>query len=219
MTFADPATAQLFGDVPVIPVLVIDQVADAVPLGKALVSGGLRVLEVTLRTPAALEAVEEISSAVSGAVVGVGSVIDAAQFAAAARAGARFAVSPGATPQLHAAAEAAGLPWLPGAQTISEVLALRASGCRFMKFFPAHAAGGVIFLRSVAGPVPDVSFCPTGGISAANAAEYLALANVRCVGGSWLTPPELLAAQRWDEITTLAREAAALRAGRPSRRD
>ena len=197
--------------VPVIPVLVIEQAATAVPLARALLAGGLPVLEVTLRTQAALEAVARISAEVSGIEVGVGSVIEPAQFAAATACGARFAVSPGASAGLHAAAQAARLPWLPGAQTASEVLTLRAWGYRLLKFFPAHSSGGAAFLRALAGPVPDVRFCPTGGISAASAPEYLALANVACVGGSWLTPPELVSQQRWDEITALARAARALR--------
>lgn len=207
-----PDLAKLVGDTPVIPVLVIDRAEDAVALATALLSGGLPVLEVTLRTPAALTAVAQISAAVPTAIVGVGSVIEPPQFAAAAAAGARFAVSPGATPELLAAAEASGLPWLPGAQTVSEVLALCSRGYRLLKFFPAQPSGGVAFLRSIAGPVPDVRFCPTGGISAATAVDYLALGNVACVGGSWLTPPELLAERRWDDIAALARKARALRA-------
>lgn len=196
---------------PIVPVIVINRVADAVPLATALVAGGLHVLEVTLRTPEALTAIEQIACEVPAAVVGAGSVIDPAQFGAAGRAGARFAVSPGATPELAAAATTAQLPWLPGAQTVSEVLALRTRGYKLVKFFPAHASGGLAFLRGIAGPVPDVHFCPTGGISALNATEYLALPNVSCVGGSWLTPPELLAAGKWDDIATLAREARGLR--------
>jgi 2-dehydro-3-deoxyphosphogluconate aldolase/(4S)-4-hydroxy-2-oxoglutarate aldolase len=190
---------------------VIEDAADAAPLARALVEGGLHALEVTLRTAAALDAVAHIAREVPGATVGVGSVIEAAQFTAAAEAGATFAVSPGASDDLHAAAHAARLPWLPGAQTVSEVLALRARGYRLVKFFPAHAAGGTGFLRAIAGPVPDMSFCPTGGISEASAPEYLSLPNVACVGGSWLTPAELLRARRWDKITALARTARALR--------
>ncbi len=202
----------LLGDVPVIPVLVIERAADAVPIARALVDGGLTVLEVTLRTPAALDAVAAIARALPDAIVGVGSAIDAPQFAAAAAAGARFAVSPGATPELEAAAHEAGLTWLPGAQTASEVLALRARGHRLLKFFPAQSSGGVGFLRSIAGPVPDVKFCPTGGVSPDNARDYLALGNVACVGGSWLTPPAAVSAARWDEIRALARQARGLRA-------
>lgn len=198
-------------DVPVIPVLVVDRLADAVPLAEALVAGGLPVLEVTLRTPIGLEVVSAIAAKVPGALVGVGSAIDPAQFAAARDAGARFAVSPGATPALDEAARAAGIEWLPAVQTVSEVLALRARGYRFMKFFPAQAAGGVAWLKAVAGPIADVRFCPTGGVTPENAGGFLELANVACVGGTWLTPPAALTAGRWDEIQALARAARMLR--------
>lgn len=198
-------------DVPVIPVIVVDRLADAVPLAEALVAGGLTILEVTLRTPAALDAVSAIAAKVPNAYVGVGSAIDPAQFAQARSAGARFAVSPGATPALDEAARAAGIEWLPGAQTSSEVLDLRARGYRFMKFFPAQAAGGVNWLKAVAGPIADVRFCPTGGITAENARDYLALTNVACVGGSWIMPSAAISAGRWDEIRTLAQQARALR--------
>jgi 2-dehydro-3-deoxyphosphogluconate aldolase/(4S)-4-hydroxy-2-oxoglutarate aldolase len=203
--------ARLIGTVPVIPVLVIERLEDAVPIATALVSGGLKVLEVTLRTDAALGAVERISAAVPSALVGVGSVIDAGQFASARRAGARFAVSPGATPALHAAALEARLPWLPGAQTLSEVMDLRERGLLLAKFFPAHYSGGVNFLRALAGPVPDMRFCPTGGISPATAPDYLALGNVSCVGGSWLTPANLVAGRKWKDIELLAQHACTLR--------
>jgi 2-dehydro-3-deoxyphosphogluconate aldolase/(4S)-4-hydroxy-2-oxoglutarate aldolase len=201
----------LLAGVPVIPVLVIERGADAVPLARALVDGGLGVLEVTLRTPAALAAVAAIAAEVPDAAVGVGSVIEPGQFAAAAKAGARFAVSPGATSALEHAARDAALPWLPGAQTVSEVLALRERGHRFLKFFPAQASGGTAFLKSIAGPVPDVRFCPTGGITADGARDYLALGNVACVGGSWLTPAAVLADGRFGDISALARQARALR--------
>jgi 2-dehydro-3-deoxyphosphogluconate aldolase/(4S)-4-hydroxy-2-oxoglutarate aldolase len=198
-------------DVPVIPVIVVDDLADAVPLAEALVAGGLSILEVTLRTPVALDAVAAIAKKVPTALVGVGSAIDAVQFAQAKNAGARFAVSPGATPALDDAARAAGIEWLPGAQTASEVLALRARGYRFMKFFPAQASGGVNWLKSVAGPIADVRFCPTGGITAENARDYFALSNVACVGGSWIMPAAAIKAGRWDEIRMLAQQARALR--------
>jgi 2-dehydro-3-deoxyphosphogluconate aldolase/(4S)-4-hydroxy-2-oxoglutarate aldolase len=198
-------------DVPVIPVIVVDRLADAVPLAEALVAGGLTILEVTLRTPAALDAVSAIAAKVPNAYVGVGSAIDPAQFAMAKNAGAKFAVSPGATLALDEAARAAGIEWLPGAQTSSEVLELRARGYRFLKFFPAQAAGGVNWLKSVAGPIADVRFCPTGGITAENARDYLALTNVACVGGSWIMPAAAIGAGRWDEIRTLAQQARALR--------
>jgi len=203
--------ASLVGEVPVIPVLVIDRVDDAVPLAEALLSAGLHILEVTLRTRDALLAVTRIREALPAAIVGVGSVIQPPQFALAARAGAGFCVSPGSTSDLEAAAAAASLPWLPGVQTVSEILSLRAKGYSLMKFFPAEAVGGIDFLRSVAGPVPDVRFCPTGGISALSAREYLKLANVQCVGGSWMTPPDLVTQRRWDAIASLAREARGLR--------
>jgi 2-dehydro-3-deoxyphosphogluconate aldolase / (4S)-4-hydroxy-2-oxoglutarate aldolase len=211
MRSSDSDLMRLFGEAPVIPVLVIERADDAGPIAEALVYGGLRILEVTLRTPEALLAVERMCAAVPEAIVGVGSVIEPSQFAAAAHAGARFAVSPGATDALHAAAMMSNLPWLPGAQTVSEMLALRARGFKLAKFFPAQAGGGVEFLRSIAGPVPDMRFCPTGGIAAAHAPEYLALSNVACVGGSWLTPPALVAARRWSEIHGLALQAAALK--------
>jgi 2-dehydro-3-deoxyphosphogluconate aldolase / (4S)-4-hydroxy-2-oxoglutarate aldolase len=192
---------------PIIPVLVIERLDDALPLASALVAGGLHVLEVTLRTPVALPAIAKIASELPTACVGVGSVVESDQFAEALRVGGRFVVSPGSTPELQAAAQMMPLPWLPGAQTVSDILALRAKGYRLMKFFPAGAAGGSAFLQSIAGPIPDVRFCPTGGITAANAAEYLQLPNVACVGGSWLTSPELIKQQRWSEITVLARQA------------
>lgn len=213
MAFSEiPNVAELFAGLPVIPVLVFESAKDAPAVAAALVSGGLHVLEVTLRTREALLAAREIAAAIPEAVVGVGSVIEAAQFEEAARIGARFAVSPAATPQLQAAAAEVRLPWLPGAQTASEILALRSHGHRLIKFFPAQASGGLDFLRSIAGPIPDVRFCPTGGICGATAASYLALPNVSCVGGSWLTPRYLIEGQRWDEITALAREARNMRA-------
>lgn len=201
----------LVGGVPVIPVIVIERVADALPLARALVRGGLPVFEITLRTAAAMDAVRAIVAGVPDAIVGVGSVIDPAQFVASRDAGARFAVSPGATAELDAAALAAGMPWLPGAQTASEVLALRARGRRFLKLFPAASSGGVSHLRALGGPIPDVRFCPTGGVTPENAREYLALPNVACVGGSWLAPAALVSAGRWDEIAALASAARALR--------
>ncbi|MFO1405898.1 MAG: bifunctional 4-hydroxy-2-oxoglutarate aldolase/2-dehydro-3-deoxy-phosphogluconate aldolase [Steroidobacteraceae bacterium] len=206
-----PSMAALVRDVPVIPVIVVDRLEDAVPMAEALVAGGLSILEVTLRTPAALAAVEAVAAQVAGARVGVGSVIDPRQFADARNAGATFAVSPGATPQLDEAARVAGIEWLPGAQTPGEVLQLRALGHRFVKFFPAEAAGGVAWLKSVAGPIPDVRFCPTGGITAANARDYLSLPNVACVGGSWVIPAAAVRAGRWDEVEALARQARGLR--------
>jgi 2-dehydro-3-deoxyphosphogluconate aldolase/(4S)-4-hydroxy-2-oxoglutarate aldolase len=195
----------------VVPVLTIERVGDAIAVAKALVAGGLTVLEVTLRTATALEAAERIATEVPQSIVGVGSVIDPAQLDSASRAGARFVVSPGATPDLEAAACRARLPWLPGAQSVSEVLALRSRGFRTLKFFPAEQSGGPEFLSAIFGPVADVRFCPTGGISAANARRYLALPNVLCVGASWLAPARLIAAAKWDEIRKRAQLARRLR--------
>jgi 2-dehydro-3-deoxyphosphogluconate aldolase/(4S)-4-hydroxy-2-oxoglutarate aldolase len=207
----DQGFMELTVTVPVIPVLTIERVTDAVPIVAALVAGGLTLLEITLRTGQALEAVAKVTSEVPAAIVGVGSVIESAQFAAARMAGARFAVSPGATPELEAAARAAKIPWLPGVQSVSEVLALRGRGCRFVKFFPAQPSGGIGFLRSIAGPVPDMLFCPTGGITLETAPAYLELPNVGCVGGSWLTPSSLVKSQNWNEIRLLAERAHRLR--------
>jgi 2-dehydro-3-deoxyphosphogluconate aldolase/(4S)-4-hydroxy-2-oxoglutarate aldolase len=196
---------------PVIPVIVIDRVGDAVPLAQALIDGGVRVLEVTLRTPAALAAIEAIARAVPEAVVGAGTVRTAADARAARQAGARFAVSPGYTASLGAACDAIGLPLLPGAATASEVMAAMDDGLRFLKFFPAVPAGGAAMLKALAGPFPDVVFCPTGGITPETAAQFLALPNVKVIGGSWLTPASRIDAGDWAGITALARAAARLR--------
>ncbi len=196
---------------PVIPVIVIEDEAHAVPLARALVAGGVRVLEVTLRTPVALAAVRAMARAVPEAIVGVGTLTRPEEFAEALAAGARFGVSPGLTPVLVDAARASGLPLLPGVMTPSEVIAARAAGFRQMKLFPAQQAGGIGMLKALAGPFPDASFCPTGGVTAQSAPDFLALPNVACVGGSWLTPKTALAAGDWDAITQLARQASALR--------
>jgi 2-dehydro-3-deoxyphosphogluconate aldolase/(4S)-4-hydroxy-2-oxoglutarate aldolase len=196
---------------PVIPVLTLEGPADGVLVARALVAGGLHVLEVTLRTPAALDAVRAIVAEVPGALVGVGTVIDPAQFARARQAGAQFAVSPGATPDLLAAAVDLGLPYLPGMATVSEAMALAGRGYRWLKFFPAENCGGAAFLRALQAPLPDLRFCPTGGIDATKAADYLALLNVPCVGGSWPVPPTAVRDRNWDRIEALARAAAALR--------
>ena len=196
---------------PVIPVIVIDRVADAVPMARALVEGGVRVLEITLRTPAALAAIEAVARAVPEAVVGAGTVRSSADASSAQAAGAAFAVSPGCTARVAEACRDLGLALLPGAATASEVMHAADLGFRFLKFFPAAAAGGPALLAAWAGPFADMVFCPTGGISAGNARDYLALANVRVVGGSWLTPADAIAAADWPRITRLAREAAALR--------
>ncbi|MEV3980948.1 bifunctional 4-hydroxy-2-oxoglutarate aldolase/2-dehydro-3-deoxy-phosphogluconate aldolase [Nonomuraea sp. NPDC049758] len=195
---------------PVIPVVVIDDVATAVPMAEALVAGGLPVIEVTLRTPAALGAIERIAAEVPGATVGAGTIRTTADISAAVAAGSRFLVSPGTTLSLVEALESSGVPYLPGAATVSEVMALAERGIKELKFFPAEAAGGVAYLKSLAGPLPDVRFCPTGGIRAESAADYLRLPNVGCVGGSWLTPADALAAGDWARVEKLAAAAATL---------
>lgn len=194
---------------PVIPVLVVERVDDAVPLAQALVRGGLPVLEVTLRTPAAI-AVLKAMAGVDGAIVGAGTVLDAAQYDAAIEAGAQFVVAPGLTDALLAAARARTVPLLPGAVTASEVMRAREAGLRALKFFPAESAGGVAALKGFAAVFADIAFCPTGGITRATAPAYLQLPNVRCVGGSWLAPPARLAARDWAGIEAEARAAAAL---------
>jgi len=203
------ATLALCRLAPVIPVLVIDDPRHAAKLAQALVAGGLPVLEVTLRTPNALEAIAEMAK-VPGARVGAGTVLSAHDAARASAAGAEFAVSPGATPALISACVAQSLPLLPGAATASEVMSLMETGYRTLKFFPAEAAGGVAMLQALRGPLPQASFCPTGGITPANAPDYLNLQNVACVGGSWVAPVGLVKAGDWDAITRLARTAAAL---------
>jgi len=197
---------------PVIPVIAIDRIEQAVPLARALVTGGVRVLEVTLRTPAGIDAIAAIARDVPDAIVGVGTITQAQEFASAAKAGARFAVTPGLTPALIEGARRAAMPLLPGVMTPSDVIAAKAAGYRELKLFPAQQAGGIGMLKALGGPFPDVAFCPTGGVTAATAPEFLALPNVPCVGGSWLTPKEAIAAGDWVRISTLAREAAALRA-------
>jgi len=204
-------TLELASHGPVIPVIVLQRVQDAVPLAQALVAGGVRVLEVTLRTPVALEAIARMVREVPQAIVGAGTVRTAADARAAAAAGCRFAVSPGYTDAVGGACRSLGLPLLPGVATASEVMQAQDAGYGFLKFFPASAAGGVPMLKALAGPFPDVQFCPTGGLTPANAPEYLALPNVPVCGGSWLTPADAVAAGQWDRITELARAAAALR--------
>lgn len=196
---------------PVVPVVVIEDVAHAVPLARALVAGGTPAIEVTLRTPAALDAIRAIAGQVEGAHVGAGTVLDADQYEAAVQAGATFIVSPGSTPALLDAAARQSVPLLPGAASASEAMNLLEHGYTLQKFFPAEAAGGVAMLRSLGGPLPGIRFCPTGGVKPGNAREYLALPNVVCVGGSWLTPAKLVQAGDWAAIEQLAREAAALR--------
>lgn len=196
---------------PVIPVLTIERQADAVPVARALVRGGLRVLEITLRTGVALEALRAIASEVPDAVVGAGTVLNARQLDQARQAGARFVVSPGCTPALATAASASGLPLLPGVQTVSEAMVLVERGFVLLKFFPAETAGGLDWLRAVAAPLAGLRFCPTGGIGPGNAAAYLSLANVACVGGSWVAPKDSVAAQDWPQIERLAAAAATLK--------
>ncbi|UWR21919.1 bifunctional 4-hydroxy-2-oxoglutarate aldolase/2-dehydro-3-deoxy-phosphogluconate aldolase [Sulfitobacter sp. S190] len=194
---------------PIVPVLVIHDVAHARPLAEALVAGGLPALEVTLRTPVALEAIAQMAQ-VEGGVVGAGTLITPQDVTDAVAAGAKFGVSPGATDALLDACEAADLPLLAGAATASEAMRLLARGYDMLKFFPAEASGGAPALKAIGAPLPQVSFCPTGGVSPANAETYLSLPNVRCAGGSWVAPADLMQAGKWDEIEALARAASQL---------
>jgi 2-dehydro-3-deoxyphosphogluconate aldolase/(4S)-4-hydroxy-2-oxoglutarate aldolase len=201
----------LIAKVPVIPVLTIERAADAVPLARALVAGGLKVIEVTLRTKAAIEAVKAIAAEMPDCVVGVGTVTRTADIAAAIGAGAKYLVSPGTPAELAAALADAAVPVLPGCATVSEAMALSARGFKVLKFFPAEASGGVAWLKSVGAPLAEAKFCPTGGIDGKNVASYLACPNVLAVGGSWVAPREAIASGDFARITQLAREAAALR--------
>lgn len=201
----------LLGLAPVVPVLVIDDVDDALPLARALVKGGLPLLEITLRTPAAVDAIGVIASEVEGAVVGAGTVLCPAQLDQVAELGARFAVSPGVTDSLLAAAKDSPVPLLPGTASASDVMRLLDHGYQFMKFFPAEPAGGRRYLKALASPLPEARFCPTGGIGADNAGDYLALPNVICVGGSWVAPVDAVRAGDWTAIERLARTAKSLR--------
>ena len=203
----------LAGYGPVIPVIVLQRVEDAVPLARALLDGGVRVLEVTLRTPVALQCMEAIAKALPEAIVGAGTVRTRADVQAAKNAGCRFAVSPGYLDEIGLACRDAGLPLLPGVATASEVMQAQAGGFDFLKFFPATAAGGLPMLKALAGPFADVSFCPTGGITAETAPQVLALSNVRVCGGSWLTPQDAVDKRDWARITALARAAGSLRSG------
>lgn len=195
---------------PVVPVVVIDDVEHAVPLAQALLRGGIRTIEITLRTQAALTAVERVASEVDGIAVGAGTITNPDQAKDAARAGAGYLVTPGCTDRLLDAVEDTGLPTLPGVSTVSEALWVAERGARALKFFPAEQSGGVPYLKALAGPLPDLAFCPTGGISPENASRYLALPNVGCVGGSWLTPRDAMAKGDWGRIEALARQAIAL---------
>ncbi|MGM1064784.1 bifunctional 4-hydroxy-2-oxoglutarate aldolase/2-dehydro-3-deoxy-phosphogluconate aldolase [Saccharothrix sp. Mg75] len=203
-------SSELLALSPVIPVVVVDDAAHAVPLARALLRGGIGVIELTLRTPAALSAIERVAAEVPEIVIGAGTVTAPEHAEQAAKAGAAFLVTPGSTDAVLAAAEDTGLPFLPGAATVSEAMRLAERGLTALKFFPAEAAGGVDYLKSIGGPLPGLRFCPTGGITPESAPRYLALPNVSCVGGSWLTPKDALAAGDFDRVESLARAAAAL---------
>lgn len=204
---ASAETRRICSIAPVMPVLVVQDVAHARPLATALVAGGLPALEVTLRTPAALDVIREMAQ-VPGGVVGAGTLITADDVRAAKAAGAQFGVSPGATDDLLAACEAEGLPLLPGVATASEAMRLLARGYDMLKFFPAEASGGAPALKAIGAPLPQITFCPTGGVSPTNATDYLSLDNVLCVGGSWVAPGDLVQAGAWDKIKALAQVAA-----------
>lgn len=205
------AITRIMRTAPVIPVITIEQPEQALPLAEALVAGGLPVLEITLRTPHALAAIKAIKEALPSAIVGAGTVINRSSYQQAIDAGAEFIVSPGFTAELLACAKSSAVPFLPGVNTPSEIMQLLGHGITSMKFFPAEAAGGVPMLKSIGAPLPQALFCPTGGITPANARDYLALPNVACVGGSWMVTRELVQGKRWDDIRALARTAAALR--------
>ena len=208
---SQPRTAgDLLAVSPVIPVVVVDDVEQAVPLARALARGGVRIIEITLRTPAGLAAIERVAAEVPEMVTGAGTVTTPAQVHAVQRAGAQFLVTPGSPPGLLSAAANSGMPLLAGAATLTEMMTLAEHGLEAMKFFPAEASGGAGFLKAVSGPLPHLRFCPTGGITPGNAADYLALPNVGCVGGSWLTPKDAVASGAWARVEELAREAAAL---------
>ncbi len=202
---------QILKVAPVVPVMVVERIEDAVPLATALYNGGLKVLEITLRTPCALDAITAMVEALpEDAVIGAGTIITPKDLDNAIKAGSTFLVSPGTTPALIEAAKASPVPLLAGVATPTEAMRLYAEGFTHQKFFPAEAAGGVPMLKSIGGPLPQITFCPTGGIDLAKAPSYLALPNVACVGGTWMAPKELMKAGRWDEIERLAREAASL---------
>lgn len=192
---------------PVVPVIKIDDLSAAVPLAKALVAGGLTAIEITLRTPVAMDAIKAVANEVEGANVGAGTVLTSKQYEQAEKAGAKFIVSPGTTQELLDAAAASKIPLLPGVTTPSEIMATMEEGYKALKFFPAEQSGGAAFLKSVSSPLAGVSFCPTGGISVANARDYLSLPNVLCVGGSWVAPSDAIKEGAWDKITQLAQDA------------
>lgn len=196
--------AEIFAAGPVVPVLVIHKVEHAVPIAHALIKGGIRVLEVTLRTPAALEVIKAISEQVPDAIIGAGTVTNAQQLKEVTDAGAKFAISPGMTADLLAAGMQGSVPLIPGISSISDLMKAKDAGYTHLKFFPAEASGGIKAIKSIGGPFPDITFCPTGGIGPNNYRDYLALPNVKCVGGSWLAPDEAIANSDWDAITELA---------------
>jgi 2-dehydro-3-deoxyphosphogluconate aldolase/(4S)-4-hydroxy-2-oxoglutarate aldolase len=202
---------EIVGKAPVIPVLTITELGHAVPLARALLAGGLAVLEITMRTPVALAAIEAMRNAVPDAIIGVGTLTRAVDFAAADRVGAQFGVTPGLTPELAAASRGARFPLLPGVMTPTELIQARSAGFNVLKLFPADQAGGIGMLKALGAPFPDVLFCPTGGISRATAPDFLALPNVVCVGGSWVAPAAMIAAGNWAGIEALARDAAGLK--------
>ncbi|MCW2834913.1 MAG: 4-hydroxy-2-oxoglutarate aldolase [Nocardioides sp.] len=206
----------LLSIVPVVPVVVIEDLAHAVPVARALVDGGLPMIELTLRTPVALDAIAAIAAEVPEILVGAGTIVTPGQVKQAIDAGAEFLVSPGCTPALLSALAGSGVGFLPGTATVSEAMSVLEAGYTEMKFFPAEASGGAAYLKSIASPLPAARFCPTGGITATTAASYLALPNVGCVGGSWLTPTHALADKDWDRIRRLA---AAASGSRPVERD
>jgi 2-dehydro-3-deoxyphosphogluconate aldolase/(4S)-4-hydroxy-2-oxoglutarate aldolase len=212
MTAKTEQLLALLAGQPVIPVLKIDRVEDAVPLTRALARGGLKMVEITLRTRDALECIRRAAGEVEEAIVGAGTILDPQQFADAAKAGSRFIVSPGVTASLLAAAADSAVPLLPGAITPGEIMTARDAGLDFLKFFPAEQAGGAAFLKSLASPFASIRFCPTGGVSQKNVKDYLSLPNVVCVGGSWVAPDEMVQAKDWTGIEALAREAAGLKA-------
>ncbi|MFC3093560.1 bifunctional 4-hydroxy-2-oxoglutarate aldolase/2-dehydro-3-deoxy-phosphogluconate aldolase [Alteromonas sediminis] len=201
--------AEVFDAGPVVPVLVVNEIEHAVPLAHALMEGGIKVLEVTLRTPVALDVISKIAKEVPDALIGAGTVTNAQQLKAVTDAGAKFAISPGMTADLLTAGQQGSIPLIPGVSSTSDLMKGLDHGYRYLKFFPAEASGGVKAIKSISGPFPDVVFCPTGGISTSNYLEYLALKNVRCVGGSWLAPDDAMAAGDWARITQLAKEAIA----------
>ncbi len=209
MTAKTQRTREICALAPIVPVLVVDDASQARPLAEALVAGGLPALEVTLRTPAALDAIREMAQ-VPGGVVGAGTLVTPEDVRAAKQAGAQFGVSPGATDVLIAACEAEGLPLLPGAATASEAMRLLEQGYDMLKFFPAEASGGAPALKAIGAPLPQISFCPTGGVSPQNATDYLSLSNVVCAGGSWVAPKQMVTDGDWAGIEALAREAAKL---------